>query len=338
MPRKRRGLLPLFLGAGLATLASAQPFVYVSNQNSNTVSVINTRDNRVAARLTLSLGPSGIAVSSDGSRAYVVHGQNDAFFALNAANNQVLQGFVLPGIGAMNVVVAPNGQRAYATTTKTGQVSVVNTVAGAVIANLRVGNSPTGLALTPDGARLYVSNSADSTLSVIETSNNRISTIQIPGCASPGGIVAGTSAMFIACGGSNAIAKLNPENNAIEGVLDISRVPVHIALTPDGASGYVSALGSSTITVFDTAGMAVRNTIELPQCLLARCSTFGIAVTGDGRAVYVAEPTADKVHVINTDTKEVVASIQVDGSPRGLAITPTPRPVTPGANAPEVNQ
>jgi len=86
-----------------------------------------------------------------------------------------------------------------------------------------------------------------------------------------------------------------------------------------------------TETVFDPAAMAVRRTIELPACLLARCSTFGIAVTGDGRMVYVAEPSSDKVHVINTETKEVVASIQVDGAPRGLAITPAPRPATPGS-------
>ena len=52
----------------------AQPFAYVTNSQSLTVSVIDTATNAVVATVRVGFGPGGVAVASDGSRVYVAHG------------------------------------------------------------------------------------------------------------------------------------------------------------------------------------------------------------------------------------------------------------------------
>jgi YVTN family beta-propeller protein len=67
----------IMLAVGLALAASraeAQPFAYVTNSGDNTVSVIDTATNTVeAATLAVGNGPNAVAVTPDGTHAYVAN-------------------------------------------------------------------------------------------------------------------------------------------------------------------------------------------------------------------------------------------------------------------------
>jgi len=49
-------------------------------------------------------------------------------------------------------------QNAYITSQPAGTVSVIDTAANTVIATIAVGNQPTGVAVAPDGSKVYVTN------------------------------------------------------------------------------------------------------------------------------------------------------------------------------------
>ena len=53
-------------------------------------------------------------------------------------------------------------------------LSVIDTSSNAVVATVGVGDSPVGVAITPDGTRAYVTNSRSSSVSVIDTSSNTV--------------------------------------------------------------------------------------------------------------------------------------------------------------------
>ena len=64
-------------------------------------------------------------------------------------------------------------QNAYITNyTATGTVSVINTVTDKVIATIPVGSYPNGVAVSPNGRRVYVGNEGSASLSVIDTKTN----------------------------------------------------------------------------------------------------------------------------------------------------------------------
>src|SRR6266851_4582487 len=76
--------LLLSLGAGLGTAtAQALTSAYVTNA-SGTVSVIDTTTNTVVATIPVGLFPSGVAITPDGTRAYVINQ-----FVTNQGDNTV---------------------------------------------------------------------------------------------------------------------------------------------------------------------------------------------------------------------------------------------------------
>src|SRR5207249_5961868 len=76
--------------------------------------------------------------------------------------------------------------RAYVThaTGGGGHVSVIDTTANTVIATVPVGGQPEGVAVHPDGKRVYVANvSGPGTMSVIDTSTNTVASTILVGAA-----------------------------------------------------------------------------------------------------------------------------------------------------------
>src|SRR5690242_17508598 len=63
---------------------------------------------------------------------------------------------------------------AYVANEKSGTVSVVDTAADKVVAEIATGGKPRGMALSPDGQRLYVSEQSKNALLVVDTSTREV--------------------------------------------------------------------------------------------------------------------------------------------------------------------
>src|SRR5215831_313246 len=103
------GLLGVMLGS---TPAEAQPFAYVTNINSNTVSVIATATNTVVATVPVGTNPFGVAITPDGTHAYVTNGSSDTVSVIATATNTVVA-TVSVGSLPVGVAITPDGTHAY---------------------------------------------------------------------------------------------------------------------------------------------------------------------------------------------------------------------------------
>jgi uncharacterized repeat protein (TIGR01451 family) len=144
----------------------------VANLSSDNVSVIDTATNVVTATVTVGNGPQGVAITPDGTRAYVVNFFSNNVSVIDTATNTVTT--VDVGTNPFGVAITPDGAGAYVTNRTSGNVSVIDTGTNMVTATVDVGTAPFGVAITPDGARAYVTNSSDDTVSVIATTTNTV--------------------------------------------------------------------------------------------------------------------------------------------------------------------
>ncbi len=76
--------------------------------------------------------------------------------------------------------------------------------------------------------------------------------------------------------------------------------------------------GSTTVSAISTAANTVAATVTVGT------SPYGVAVTPDGRDVYVANSGSNTVSVVSTSTNTVAAAVAVGTAPRGVAVTPIP--------------
>ena len=75
-------------------------YVYVTNEGSDTVSVISTATNTVTATVTVGSGPNGVAVTPNGAYAYITNGGSDTVSVISTPSPSVS---VLPSSWTMDV-------------------------------------------------------------------------------------------------------------------------------------------------------------------------------------------------------------------------------------------
>ena len=127
------------------------------------------------------------------------------------------------------------------------------------IATIQVGtagNYPVALALSPDAQRVYVANSTDGTISVINTATNEVTaTIAVgPGLTgeqAPGGVAVSPDGtrLYVTNGGKNTVAVISTATNAVINTIPVGSAPEGIAISPDGHRLYVANYSSNTVSV-----------------------------------------------------------------------------------------
>jgi YVTN family beta-propeller protein len=123
---------------------------------------------RTATLATPNDNPSGIAISNDGSTAYVTSFTNSgALLTIDIAGRKVTNRLPLQGY-PQSVVLSPDDSLAWVIFPFTDTITVVDTLTGTVAKNLQI-SSPYGVAFNAAGTRAYVSNRSQGTVQVIDT-------------------------------------------------------------------------------------------------------------------------------------------------------------------------
>lgn len=206
-------------------------------------------------------------------------------------------------------------------------VSVIDTATDTVTAVIPgIGLAPYGVAVHPDGTRVYVANQyGGGTLSVIDATINTVVATVPMGEWGPWFVTAhpdGTR-VYVSISNGYKIKVVNTATNTVVGTIGTRGVPADMVVHPDGTRLYVGTSipsgVSGFVTVIDTATNAI--IAEVPAGSDATC----MAITPDGTRVYVTSACEgnNTVSVIDTATNTVVAGIgTADERPFGVAVHP----------------
>lgn len=130
--------------------ATCSPKVYVTNNLTlGSVSVVNVADGAVS---TISIGdhPIGVAITPDGTKAYVANTGSDNVSVIDVATGSVstISDFAV-GLFPTAVAITPDGTKAYVTGASSTKLSVINVATGSVSDDIIVGGQSKGVAITP---------------------------------------------------------------------------------------------------------------------------------------------------------------------------------------------
>ncbi|MDX1506399.1 MAG: beta-propeller fold lactonase family protein, partial [Spongiibacter sp.] len=156
-------------------------------------------------------------------------------------------------------------------------------------ATITVGAAPEGIAISPDGRKAYVANKLDGTLSVLNAATNQV-------------------------------ILTAPVDQSLTLAVQA------IAVSPDNRRVYVSA-GANGVFVLDSVAIPFRllDTLAVSAGAGSDLNPQGLALSPDGRLLYVADPQeGGAVNVIELATKAVLASIAMGPGtmPLGVAASP----------------
>ncbi|WP_167467837.1 beta-propeller fold lactonase family protein [Arthrobacter oryzae] len=267
---------------------------YVTNEGSNSISVLDPRAETVRSTIAVGPGPRGVAVRPDGAQAYVTNSGDNTVSVIDTATGTLSATIpVGSGWGASGVAFTPDGAKAYVTNAGEGTVAVIHVASASLKAVVPVGVQPVAVSFTPDGSRVFVANSSDKTVSVIATASDQVVTT-IPVGTGPRSIAVtpdGSKAL-ITNTGTNSISIIDIATNRVSTV-PVGSSPAGIALTAAGARALVAEAGSNELSLVEVASGKLLGTFPTGT------SPSGVAVTPDGSRAVVTNPGGGNVSIVN---------------------------------------
>ncbi len=217
----------------------------------------------------------------------------------------------LKGFSYFGVAIAGDG-RVYVANPSINAVYVLDLSGGQVIHTIRdVGiNKPTGVAASPDGSFVCVTNQGNKTLTVIWVEEVPRTVDSYTVGYTPVGVAVSPDSKYIYVvnsGGNSKDAQhgsltvIDAADGAKEWGRPLGNNPLGVAVSPDGKNVYVTNSGDDTVSVFDTSSIDTSRPVEVFDSPVAVGDRpIGIAVSPDGRRVFVANRLTDNVSIIET--------------------------------------
>jgi YVTN family beta-propeller protein len=310
--------------------------VFVTNEASGDLSVIDAVSHKVIATVALGKRPRGIHLTPDRKHLLVALSGSpfappgvdestlpppdktaDGIAIVDTNSNTLLK--LLPGgSDPEEFAISADGSRIYVANEDVGLASLVEISSGAILKSLPVGEEPEGVSLSPDGKFVYVTSENDGQVSVIETaSNNLLTTLKVGRRPRVVAFLPDGSRAYVSLENDSALAVVDPVKHTLLRTIRLQGEgvkPMGIAVAPDGKKIYVTTGRFGKVFAIDVATEQVIASVD------AGARPWGIAITPDGKTLYTANGPSNDVAVIDTATLQVTAKISVGDRPWGIAI------------------
>ncbi|MFK0238135.1 beta-propeller fold lactonase family protein [Streptomyces vinaceus] len=266
---------------------------------------------------------SGIAVSDAPRRGRARRGGGSWWAPARTgfAGLALLAAAVVPSASATTrpAVPAPAGTFAYVANGLAGSLSVVDTADDTVTSTIDVGDDPNGVAVSPDGNRVFVANRLSDTVSLVVPAAG--AALSVPVGDNPVGVAVspdGTRA-YVTNTISNDMTVIAADAipPSVIATVHVGTRPQDVAVSADGTRAYVANLLDGTVAVVDTTDNTLLTTVpvgQLPQ---------GVAASPDGTRVYVTNFGDGTLSVIDTASGTVLSTVPLGNgtSPADVAVS-----------------
>jgi YVTN family beta-propeller protein len=253
-----------------------------------TVYPVNLSTDAVGTGLTVGqIGPytSTIAITPDGSTAYVTNSAGDTVVPVNLGTWKAGPAITV-GSDPSSIAFSPDGGTAYVTNSGGDTITPIKVSTNTAQTPITVGSGPDAIAIAPDGTTAYVANENDSTVS-------------------PVSLTTGTAGPPIA--------------------LPAGSYPDAITIIPNGATVYVAnqfGADPGSVSPISTATNTAGPPITLPSGWWGYADPYALAASPNGSAVYAVDWGNGQTDPISTATGTVGTPVVTGQEPSDLAFSP----------------
>ncbi len=267
--------------------------VYVTNQDSDDVSVIDGATDMVTGTIPVGDSPYGVAVNPLTNKILVANAWDDSVSVIDGSTDSV--SMTIPvGDGPWSVGVNSVTNKAYVVNWNSDSVSVIDTNSYTVVATVPVGDSPSGVGVNHITNKIYIPNYYGNDVSVIDGATNTVTdTIPVGGEPEGVGVNLVTNVIYVANSADGEVSVIDGSTGTVTGTVAVGAWPFFISVNYAANRVYVTNNGDNDVSVINGA----TNTVE--AAIPVGLNPYGVAVNTLTDKVYVANTQSDNVSVIH---------------------------------------
>src|SRR5437588_10720985 len=283
------------VAAGVFRAESPSYLLFVSNERSGDVTVIDGATDSVVGSFPVGKRPRGIHATPDGRRVFVT---------LSGSPRMA------PGLDENR---APADKRA-------DGLGVIDPSARKLIDRWHVGSDPEQFAISKDGKFAFIANEDDASASIVDLDSGQ-SRAKIKVSEEPEGVGVNPSngEVYVTCEEKGEVFAIDPDQQRVIAKIDTGGRPRSVAFSPDGSRAYVACENGGHVALIDAKSHKLLSKIQLPTGSLP----MGTAVSHDGKELYVSTGRGNAIAIIDTQKNEVSTTIPVGNRAWGIALDPS---------------
>ena len=214
---------------------------YVTNQYSYNVGVIDVASATQIATIPIPNGasPFVVRVSPDGSRLFISTNTTTVYI-VDTQTRQIISS-VQVGFAPNAFAVNPDGRIIYVSASFGGTVTEVDMFSGTALRTFTVGGIAQDMAVTRDGARLYVANESGYLTEITLQSGQVTATISLDGAAFGVGVTPDDAQAYVGIHSVGEVQVFNLQSRRLAATLSVGGNPRRIAFSQ---LGHIAAIAN----------------------------------------------------------------------------------------------
>ena len=271
--------------------------IYVSNLNSNNVTVIDGSNNSTAV-VNVGTGPRAIAANPITNKIYVANGASATVTVIDGSTNTTTP--VNVGTTPAAIAVNPITNKIYVANLAGNSVTVID---GLTNATATVGplTSPRSIAVNPVTNKIYVTSQTTNNVTVIDGTTNTPTPVNVSATSFAVAVNPVTNKIYVTNPGGGlgggTVTVIDGSNNNPTPVATATTTPIDLAVNPVTNMVYVTNVGSNSVTAIDGSNHMTQINTGATQ--------FGIAVNTVTNKIYAGMPGGNQIAVIDGSSQNV---------------------------------
>jgi len=297
-----------------------KPRIYVANESSSTVSVIDGGSYQVLGTVDArNHSTHDLALTRDGRRLFAT---NLASGRLSVIDTDAMEtvASIYTGTRCHVVTLTNDNKQAWVANIGDDNLSILDTTTYRILGTIPVGKGPTGLTFSQDGRFAYVSNQADKAVSVIDTASHQIIK-KIPVGPNPHFLVVAQDGRIWGTNtGASDIYVIDPDKQEKIASFEVGAQPQQIAFAYKGMQGplaYVTVGGLNKVIAVnaDPGDLRIVDQIEVGK------GPNGIWANPEGTRLFVGHDKSNDLRVIDSGSSQVIATVPVGRKPIRVVVS-----------------
>jgi YVTN family beta-propeller protein len=313
------GFLSVGLLAGCANLGQPAQLqvkhtkVYVANESSNSVSVIDGTTFQPLGEIdTLNHATHDLSLARNGKQLWATNLASGRISVIDTDSMETIAS-IYTGNRAHVVTLTNDNRQAWVANIGNDTISIIDTKIYRILGTIPVSKGPMGIAFSKDGRLAYVS-SQDKMVNVIDTAAHQVIK-RIPVGANPHFLVLGPNGRIWGTNtGSQDLYIIDTNSNEVVQTLEVGPAPQQIAFAFKGTAGpnaYVTVAGLNKVIIVsaNTDAPTIRGQIDVGE------GPNGIWANSVGTRLYVGHTRSNDLRILDTGTNQVLATVPVGRKP-----------------------